>query len=142
MNTREALKALDKLEETHFESPNLEIHHKQHVAKDLKTYLTDETDELFDPISKEEYDANADKLSKQPVYTSDLSSADDVVGFVTTKGRIVKYKKSTKEMVAYIAEKDNNATISYYRAEPASYMRKKRNLYAREIKPDDDFYNR
>lgn len=142
MNIKEVLRALDKLEETHFEGPNLKRHHDAHVAKDFKTYFADETDELFDPISEEEYDIGADNLSKQPVYTSNLDSTDDVIGFVTTTGRIVKYRKSTKELVVYVAERDNNATISYYRAEPASYMRKKRNLYGREIQPEDDFYNR
>ena len=139
----EMMQELNRLDETHFSRNNLERHYDQHVATDYYDYFMDETDELFDPISPEEYDMDADSLSKEPVKTSAVNSSDDVIGYVTIGGRIVKYRKSTGELVVYKATKDDAATISYYKASsPNSYLRKIKRDYGREIFPEDDYYNR
>ena len=140
---RETLKELDRLEETRFSKGNRDRHYNIHVAKNYYDYFTDMSDELLDPMSPEEYDDYADELSKMPVRTSDINSPDNIVGYVTTDDRIVKYNKKTNELVVYKATKDDAATISFYKtAGPGSYLRKIKRDYGREIVPEDDYYNR
>lgn len=62
---------------------------------------------------KWEYDNNGDKLSKEKVHTSNLGSMDDIIGFISKTGAIVKYRKSTRELVLYRASPTAAFTISY-----------------------------
>ena len=145
---REYFDELDKLEETTFKPSSLNDHYNKHVAKDLKQYLLDETDELFDPISIEEYNNEGDKLSKIPVNTSEYNSDDDVIGFVGlgthNKKLIYKFRKSQGDLIIYKADKDAAYTLTYFKAASngrVRYERLKRKHYLREITPEDDYYN-
>ena len=136
----------DELSETFLKGKNLDNHYEKHVAKSWVDYIDDETDELFDPTSKEEYNTLGDALTKQKVRTSDTNSPDRFVGYVTKDGKIVKYDKETNELVVYVAKYGDQATISYYKTksgpEHKSYNKKKERDYGREIEPVDDYYNR
>ena len=137
---------LRPLSETHFiRNQNFFDHFNKHVAKNYKEYFLEVEDELFEPMSPDEYDEYAHELSQEPVYTSDIDSQHDVVGFVSKDSRIIKYRKSLSEIVVYKAEKDDAVTISYYklRTTPnhSRYNKIKNKYYLREIDPLDDFYN-
>lgn len=133
---------MDRIDETRFSERNLNIHHDRHTSKTWSQYFRDVDDELLEPMSKKEYDDSADELSKQPVYSSDLNSKYDVVGFVGTRGRIIKYRKSTNELVVYVADLNDAATITYYKTgNNYRYKRLRDKEYLREIKPEDDYYN-
>ena len=146
---REYFEELNKLEETTFRPSLIGKHYNKHVAKDLKQYLLDETDELFDPISEEEYDYDGDTLSKMTVNTSEYDSEDDVIGFVGLNNfneeNVYKFRKSESDLVIYRADKDAAYTITYFKASGdgrSRYERLKNKHYLRELNPEDDFYNR
>ena len=104
------------LSETHFiRNQTFLDHFDKHVAKNYKEYFLEVEDELFEPMSPDEYDEYAHELSQEPVYTSDVDSSYDVVGFASKDGRLIKYRKSLSELVVYKAEKDDAVTISYYK---------------------------
>lgn len=107
------------MDETLFRDDKLISHHNSHVAKDVRDYLFDMNDETFYPMSKEEYDRRGDELSKQPVYSSDYDSKDDVIGFFGKdkdgNDSIYKYRKSTNEMVIYYNNYKQAYTLTYYR---------------------------
>lgn len=137
---------LIRLEETHFiKNQSFLNHFNKHVAKDYSTYFLEMEDELFEPTTPEQYDEYAHILSQEPVSTSDVDSDADVVGFVGTDNRIIKYRKSLSELVVYKAEKNDAVTISYYKLktspEHSRYRKIKNKYYLREIDPLDDFYN-
>lgn len=139
---------LTRVSETYFRPTSLQHHYDKHVSKDIYQYLVDETDELFDPISKDEYNNEGDRLSKTPVYTSDYNSDYDVIGFVGLNNfgeeNIYKFRKSQRDLVIYKADKDAAYTITYFKAEgdgKQRYERLKRKHYLREITPKDDYYN-
>ena len=92
------------------------------------------------------YNKNGHMLTKEPVYSSSLTDSHDVVGYMSVSGRIVKYKKSTGELVIYVAKKDDQATISYYLTLGAEdghkrYLSLLSRDYLRELMPEDDMYN-
>lgn len=133
------------LEETFFLPSKIDGHYEKHVAKDWNQYLFDEdSEELLDPMTKEEYDAYGDELSKQPVRTSDLNSSDRYIGFVEKTGEIVKYDKWAHILIVYAARPNFRATFSLYKStdDDDRYRRLLKKTYAREIQPEDDFYNR
>lgn len=143
-NIKEALEELNKLEETKFQNKMQGMnHHYKHTAMNWEEYVNDEGDELLEPMSYEEYDSYADELSKIPVNTSNINSKDDVVGFVTTDDRIIKARKSLRDIVVYKCRLNDQTTLSYYQAKDVK-DRYKRLLkyYKREITPEDDFYNK
>lgn len=132
----------DILDETKYRSKvNRAAHYIGHV-----NWLNDEEDdELLPSMSMDEYDDTADKLSKEPVRTSDPNSEDDVVGYFGQDRRRIKYRKSTGEVVVYKADQDDQSTIAYYKTQPnnpASYLRKKKRDYLRELRPGDDYFNK
>lgn len=134
------------LDETHFiRNQTFLDHFDKHVAKNYREYFLEVEDELFEPMSPDEYDEYAHKLSQEPVYTSNVDSSYDVIGFVSKDGRIIKYRKSLSEIVVYKAEKDDVVTISYYKLRTTPnhqrYKKIKNKYYLREIDPLDDFYN-
>lgn len=133
-----------KLEETFFLPSKLDGHYEKHVAKDWETFLDDESGELLDPMTKEEYDSYGDELSKQPVKTSKLSSGDRYVGFVEKTGEIVKYDTHSHILIVYAARPNFQATFSLYKSTDDNdrYKRLLRKTYEREITPEDDYYNR
>ena len=47
-------------------------HYEKHVAKSFPEYFAEERDELFEPMTPEEYDEYAHILSQEPVYTSSV----------------------------------------------------------------------
>lgn len=134
------------LDETRFTDTNLQKHYPAHVAKDWISYYLDLSEESLEPMSKEEYDAEGDRLSKVKVTTSDYDKAGRYVGFVTEDGRIIKIDKLYNEAVVYISKSPNNSnTISLYGISPsgleARYERLKKAGYLRDITVDDDKYN-
>ena len=144
-----ALKLYNDLDETFLKGKNLDVHYDDHVAKDESDYKAHEhtSNKKFKPMSKQDYNDHGNELSQQPVYSSSLSDTHDVIGYYTINGRVVKYRKSTGELIAYKAIYDDQATISYYQTlgaedNHASYSRKIRRDYLREILPEDDYYNR
>lgn len=138
------------MDETLFRKNELEYHHDKHVAKDVRDYLFDMNDETFYPISKEEYNRRGDELSKQPVYSSDYDSKDDVIGFFgkseNGSDTIYKLRKSTNELVIYYNNYKDARTLSLYKVNSYNqknrYNELKRKHYIRDILPEDDFYNR
>lgn len=136
-----------KLDETLFaDNDSFERHYNKHVAKNYKDYIFDDSDELIEPMSKQEYNEVGDALSKQVVKTSDFNSKDRYVGFVNKDGEIIKLDKILGELVIYACRspKDCN-TITLYRIAPSRiekrYNKLKQN-YKREITSNDDKYNR
>lgn len=79
-------------------------HYMKHVANSWSEYFFETNDEHFEPMSQDEYDDAADKLSKRRVRTSNVDSPDMCVGFVASNGRIVKYGKSLDEIVIYVSK--------------------------------------
>ena len=146
MEIFELVEVFNKLNETHFiRDDNFINHYDKHVSKDYNQYFLELEDELFEPMTQDEYDEYAHKLSQAPVFTSNVDSDYDVVGFVDDRGRILKYRKSLSELVVYVAEKDDAATISYYKLKTTPnhnrYRRLLNRYYKREIEPLDDYYN-
>lgn len=136
----------DRLDETHFDkNSNFYRHYNDHVAKDYNEYFTETSDELFEPMTSDEYDNYADTLSKEVVNTSDYRASDDVVGFMSKSGRIIKYRKSLDEIVIYVCKEGNSKTITYYKAKSYPKHHRYRELlsrdYLRELTPEDDKYN-
>ena len=104
------------LYETHFQKNDaFYVHFDKHVAKNYSQYFREKEDELFEPMSPKQYDGYAHKLTQEPIYTSNVDSDDDVVGFVSSNDRIIKYRKSLSEVVVYVAKENDKATISYYK---------------------------
>lgn len=133
------MKIIRKVNETYFTAPFVrDYHHKNHTMANEADYLTKD---MLPYMTVQEYEERADELSNIPVYTSDIDSGDDVVGFVNDQERIIKYCIPTKEMVVYKCTSDDQGTISYYSAEKRSYLRKLKAHYKREIQPEDDKYN-
>lgn len=136
------------IDETYFNKANLKVHHDKHVAKDESDYIENKhvANKKFPNMSKKEYNRKGHLLSQQPVYGSELSDSHDVIGFMNINGRLVKYRKSTGELVIYVAERSNQATVSYYLTLGAEDGHKRyKNLlkrdYLREIIPEDDYFN-
>ena len=122
-------------------------HYQNHVAKDYKSYFTDLSNELIEPMTMDDYDNNGDKLSKAEVKTSDFYSNDRYIGFVMDNGRILKCDKTMSEIVIYISKSpENSNTITYYKADCFNlenrYKRLKKKHYSRDIIPDDDKFNK
>lgn len=76
------------LDETRFTDANLRKHYPVHVANDWISYYLDLSEESLEPMSKEEYDEEGDRLSKVKVITSDYDRAGRYVGFVTKDGEL------------------------------------------------------
>lgn len=134
-----------KLTETRFDRNRaFDDHFDKHVAKDWRTYFLERQYELLPPMEKSQYDEAADLLTKQQVITSDIESNNRYVGFVTESGRILKYDKTTYELVLYVCNSTEACTITYYHCGGINHARYKRIFnreYAREITPEDDMYN-
>lgn len=136
-----------RLDETRFErNDSFYDHYDRHVAKNWPEYFMEQEDELFEPMSEDDYDDAADFLSKQKVTTSRANGPERFVGFVTKDGRILKYGKELDEIVVYVAKSPSNAkTITYYKMSHGRANRRYQKLlsrdYAREITPEDDKYN-
>ena len=146
MEMFELVEVLQCLKEAHFIRDNNFInHYEKHVSKDYSQYFLEFEDELFEPMTPDQYDEYAHILSQEPVYTSNVDSDYDVVGFVDSRGRILKYRKSLSELVVYVADKNDAATISYYKLKTTPnhdrYRRLINRYYKREIEPLDDYYN-
>lgn len=135
------------LVETHFQdrSDHFYNHYREHVANNYDEYFRETTDEIFEPMTEDEYDNYAHELSQQPVYSSDYNDNHDVIGFVTTDGRILKFRKSLSDIVIYRADRWRQYTITYYKVNNNNqrnrYERLKNRDYLREIVPEDDYYN-
>ena len=132
--------------ETHFTERNgyFYDHYRRHVAADYNQYFRETEDSLFEPMTEDEYDEYAHQLSQQPVYSSDYDDAHNVIGFVTTDNRIVKFGKQLSEVVVYRADRWNPHTITYYKVAHARQRERYNSLmrdYFREILPEDDYYN-
>lgn len=135
------------ISETHFNkygAKNITYHHSKHVAKDLGQYLfDDDKGELLPPMELIEYDMEAHKLSLQPVKTSDINSEDDVVGFVNTADRVVKYRKSLNDLVMYKVDTAHPFTVTYYATDCLAnndrYIRMLAKEYKREISDRDEY---
>ena len=135
------------IDETYMVGKNLDKHYDNHVAKDDADFEKYEhtPNKKFAYMTKRDYNKRGNELSKQRVYSSELSDSHDVIGYYNIDGRIVKYRKSTGELIAYKATKDDQATISYYLTlgeedGHSSYKRKKKRDYLRELMPEDDKY--
>lgn len=143
---KEALNELNVLDETKFiRNDKFYNHYKKHTANDFKEYFFETSDELLEPMSEDEYDDNADLLSKEPVYSSDINDSHDVVGFMTKSGAIIKYRKSMSEIVIYKAKEDWAHTLTYYKIKSYPPHHRYKELlsrdYGRELTPEDDKYN-
>lgn len=114
----------EKLEETKFTKNGLAKHYAKHVDHEM-----DPIEDRFENMEPYEYDTNADLLSQLPAGPS-TSEDDDIVGFIAKDGTINKYKKSTQELVVY---KPEGPTTTYYKASLASYNRKLKNQYLKEL---------
>lgn len=133
----------EELDETYFIPSKLRPHWEKHVAPNWKIYIEDESEELLDPMTMEEYDDYGDELSKKIIKTSNLNSSDRYVGFVETTGEIVKYDKATNVLIIYTARPDFQATFSLYKTKDDDrYRRLIKKTYSREYTPEDDEYNR
>lgn len=133
------------LGETFFIPSKLDGHYEKHVAKDWMDFIFNKnSEELLDPMTKEEYDKYGDELSKQAIRTSDINSSDRYIGFVEKTGEVVKYDKAAHTMVIYTARPDFQATLSLYKCsnDDSRYRRLLKSNYEREITPDDDYYNK
>lgn len=132
-----------ELDETYFLPSKLKPHWEKHVAPNWEVYLEDESEELLDPMTMEEYDKYGDELSKQPIKTSKLDTSDRYVGFVETTGEIVKYDKAANILIIYTARPNFQATFSLYKTKNDDrYERLLNKTYAREYTSEDDKYNR
>lgn len=136
-----------KIDETHFQKgASLDSHYNRHVSSDWEGYWSDTTDEYIEPMSKDEYDENADKLSKQKVRTSKFDTNDRYIGFFTNNGRILKFDKLLNEVVVYKCTENDSATITYYKVsfEHPKYRYKKlfNKWYGRELTDADDEFNK
>lgn len=114
----------EKLEETKFTKNGLAKHYAKHVDHEM-----DPIEDRFENMEPYEYDNNADLLSQLPAGPS-TSEDDDIVGFIAKDGTINKYRKSTQELVVY---KPEGPTTTYYKASLASYNRKLKNQYLKEL---------
>ena len=114
----------EKLEETKFTKNGLAKHYAKHVDHEI-----DPIEDRFENMEPYEYDNRADILSQSSAGPSN-SENDDIVGFIAKDGTINKYKKSTQELVVY---KPEGPTTTYYKASLASYNRKLRNQYLKEL---------
>ena len=134
-----------ELSETKFHrNNNFDTHYAKHVASDWTTYFLERKYELLPPMTKDEYDDEADLLTKRQVNTSDLEAADRYVGFVTESGRIVKYDKNLGALVIYVSNSVEACTVTYFQCNGFTHARYKRIFdreYEREITTDDDKYN-
>ena len=145
----EIFSKLNELDETYFDKSKLAAHHAKHVAPTIRDYLFDLSDESLDPMTQEEYDERGNKLSQEPVYSSDYDSDEDVIGFygVDDLGResVYKFRKSTSELVIYYANYKSAKTVSYYKVQTSTqkqrYNKLKAKYYIRDILPEDDYYN-
>lgn len=136
----------NRLNETHFvKNKSFYDHFDKHVAKNYSEYFLETEDELFEPMSPDQYDQYAHELSQEPIYTSDVDSGHDVVGFISSDGRIIKYRKSLSEIVVYVAKENDRTTISYYKLKTddnhTRYRRLLSRWFIREYDPIDDYYN-
>ena len=138
---------IKSLNETRFKRNDSFVqHYLKHVANSWSEYFFETTDEHFEPMSQDEYDDAADKLSKRRVRTSNVDSPDMYVGFVASNGRIVKYGKSLDEIVIYVSKSPvNSNTVTYYKLNHLRAKRRYNELkakdYVREINEMDDKYN-
>lgn len=134
-----------ELSETKFHrNAAFDYHFNKHVAQDWPIYFLERDYELLPPMTKDEYDNDADLLTKQSVRTSDIDAVDRYVGFVTKSGRIVKYDKNLRELVIYVSNSVEACTVTYYQCNGDTHARYRRLLdreYEREITPEDDKYN-
>lgn len=132
-----------KLTETHFErNDKFYAHHQKHTAKqdDIKI-----DDELFPPMSAEEYDKKAHLLSIKKVTTSNYDSASRYVGFVTDNDKIIKLDKQDGELVIYCCKSPTDAnTLTYYKIKKGTEKERYNRLlkhYKRDITIEDDIFN-
>ena len=136
----------DRLDETHFDrNSTFYRHYSEHVAKNYSEFFRETDDELFEPMTEDQYDQFADELTKEPVTTSDYRTSDNVVGFMSKSGRIIKYRKSLDEIVVYVCNKNDAKTVTYYKAKSHPKHHRYRELLSRdyliELTPEDDKYN-
>ena len=125
-------------------------HYEKHVAPNLYSYLSDEDDETLFPMTQQEYNEEANRLSKQEISTSDYSSEDNYIGFygkdALNRPSIYKFDKKNSTLVIYYANELNAKTVSYYKMKTQNqkerYERLKRKHYIRELTMQDDLYNR
>lgn len=140
---KEIWESLENLDETHF-SPNYgREHYNKHVAKDLTQYLvTDLDNDLIDPISYEEYDREADELSKQIVRTSRTDRGERYIGFRSKDGKNIKFDTETNMLVVYVTDVSTPFTVSYYLVpDIKTYLIRLHRDYLRELTPEDDIGN-
>lgn len=122
-------------------------HFEKHTAKSWSEYFFETKDELFEPMTQDEYDDFADELSKRCVFTSNVYTDDQYVGFVMDDGKILKYGKLLDEIVIYDAKTPNTTrTVTYYKLNHSRarkrYLAIKNKHYHREITSADDCNNR
>lgn len=135
------------LNETRFSrGKSLDDHYKKHVADTWSEYFFEEDDEIFEPMSADEYDDCAHDLSVAKVKTSDVNSSDQYVGFVMRSGKILKFGKKFDEIVIYDARtKESARTVTYYKVRHKTakwrYQELKNKHYIREITDEDEKYN-
>lgn len=119
---------IKKVNETFFSKDELEQHFEKHVKPEPNELEFS----VEDYATKEEYDNGGDWLTKQRVGKSDSDA--DLVGFITTDDRILKYNKKTHELVIYVASpKQGYETISFYKVPLYRYKSKLRNQFKSEL---------
>ena len=116
---------------------------KDHFTK----HVNNKSGEFFPSKFKsaERYEEAADRLAAMSVSTSDINSKDNIVGFVEQKDNdkfIVKYNKTTRELVVYQpskrrAPKTGNLIRTFYWAHPDRYKRLFDDFYVGEINDYD-----
>ena len=98
---------------------NLDNHYDKHV-KNRKEYS----------VSKEEYEAIADKLQRTPI---DNKKIFGYISKVDDKEAYVKWNKDTEDFVVYVYKKDKPYTISLYKKTYREYNSEMWDSYLGEI---------
>lgn len=113
------LEKYNYLDEVYFErESDLDRHYNKHVVSD------EDGPFKMEYMSKDDYNNLADTLSSAPASRINDRSAR-IIGYVTERGRFVKYDRDTNLVVAYVDDDVNGHTaISLYKQPISKFYRK------------------
>ena len=85
----------------HFEEPNWTEHHNKRIEKSLEAEGEDAYFEIPPDMTKEEYDRQAHLLTSARALPITSENATEIQGYITQRGRKVKFEKDTSFPAAY-----------------------------------------
>lgn len=86
----------------HFEDPNWTDHYNKRIEKSLEAEGEDVYFEMPTDMTKEEYDRQAHLLTTAIALPITFENENSVQGYITQRGRKVKFKKDTSFPAAYL----------------------------------------